>query len=98
MFLDFDDTLWLKSSIYTLCVPLWPKMNATVKLEDIEALTTDCNRTVSSKTSLIVVLSSITFRPQTEKLFLCVNFNLYFSLEVSLGKSEKMERQEFWSY
>ena len=32
VFLDFDDTLWSKSSIYTLCVPLGPKVDATVKV------------------------------------------------------------------
>ena len=32
VFLDFDDTLWSKSSIYTLCVPLGPKKDATVNL------------------------------------------------------------------
>ena len=31
VFLDFDDTLWSKSSIYTLCVPLGPNVDATVK-------------------------------------------------------------------
>ena len=30
VFLDFDDTLWSKSLIYTLCVPLGPKKDATV--------------------------------------------------------------------
>ena len=32
VFSDFDDTVWSKSSIYTLCVPLGPKKDATVKL------------------------------------------------------------------
>ena len=30
VFSDFDNSLWSKSSIYTLCVPLGPKVDATV--------------------------------------------------------------------
>ena len=30
-FLHFDDSLWSKSTIYTLCVPLGLDLNATVK-------------------------------------------------------------------
>ena len=33
VFLDFDDTFWSKSSIYTLCVPLGPKVDATVNFK-----------------------------------------------------------------
>ena len=29
VFLDFDDTLWSKSSIYTICVPLGPNVDTT---------------------------------------------------------------------
>ena len=32
VFLDFDDTLWPKSSINTLCVPVGPIVDATIKL------------------------------------------------------------------
>ena len=32
VFSDFDNSLWSKSTIYTLCVPLGPKADATVKL------------------------------------------------------------------
>ena len=37
VFLDFDDTLWSKSSIYTLYVPLGPKKDATVKVVRIKS-------------------------------------------------------------
>ena len=30
--MHFDDILWTKSTIYTLCVPLGPDLDATVKL------------------------------------------------------------------
>ena len=36
--LHSDDSLWSESTIYTLCVPLGPDLDATVKSTDFEFL------------------------------------------------------------